>query len=579
MEVQNIKNKWKEIVEGTVTMGDEGMNVFDKYWAEKVKKITQRELFNTKDIKKVIVQVLSKFRDIEQRFSLKIENPKPAGRSGNILLTGVKGVGKTLLMTALHGFATDICAGFVSIYVNYEDDNIEAVKSSIFDLYKKLPGFGDIPSDAQGLAEWCVSKSKTVVLFADEVQELYRSNKYLNIIREILVVGKCEASFGIISGSSQCIRSLVHKERIYTGPEYFNNACVNLNHQVYKELRLLPLRQETEINSFRVQHSVDINNNELFKKTGGIGCNLLDVTELSIVHILNQMEDPSKRTIIHKLYFKNSEIKPENVWQQQKVSNSDFKDNSHSNLLFLCDLGILFTGDTVHYEFLVPEHIFLLKKYLSNNPKKYLLLALEGTWRGWGSQSSPGAALEYELRKRLVGEYFPFQHCEISDKCLSFSESPKKECIKLSISNINDLINKMLHTCTDNGSDGFLLERDLEDTKTIFIHHLQVKTGKEGKIITRGGPKSQNDDTTIVGISYKFVRSYNTLLEHLSKRFASLKFKAKSFILLTTKEINSDAQGLIEQGIQISNESLQFVFHGKDVVSKLLKEEWSTLAF
>eukprot|EP00835_Amoeboradix_gromovi_P002017 NODE_105_length_19900_cov_0.306550.p2 type:complete len:630 gc:universal NODE_105_length_19900_cov_0.306550:3974-5863(+) len=581
METQYIKNDWKKIVEGTMTIDDEGMNVFAEYWVNKVKKKTQRELFDTNNIKKVVIKVLKKFRDIEQRFSLKVENPNPAGRNGNILLTGVKGVGKTLLMRALHGFATDICAGFLSIYISYEN-KLEGNMPSIFDYYRQQPGFHDIPSTAEGLDDWCFDNSKTVVLFADEIQELYKSTTYLDRIKEILVVGKCEASFGVVSGSNQCIRSLVHKATIYTGPEYFNAECVNLNYQVYQELRLLPLRQKTEIESFKAQHDIHTDENELFKKTGGVGGNLVNFDgELTILHILKEMEDPSKRTIIHKLYCKNSDIKADNVWNQQKVSYSDFpqfRDTCSSNLLLLCDLGILFTADSVHYEFLVPGHIFLLQYYMANDPEKYLLYALEGTLSGWGKGSSPGHALEYELRKRLVGEYSPFEHCDYSEQCLSFSTSTKKNCIKLSVAGIDDMLNKMLYLCTDNGSDGFTLNGDMDDPNMIYIHHLQIKTGKQGKKITRGGPSSKDNDTTIVGIKHKFVRSFNTISEQLNTRFPSFTFKAKSFTLLTTKDINSDAKSFIEEGIQINGESVPFVVLEKDVVSELLKEELSTLA-
>ena len=108
-----------------------------------------------------------------------------------------------------------------------------------------------------------------LIFFGDEIQELYKDLSILNVnvVRQILAIGKSGCAVGIISGSSSNVRALARKE---IQDKYL--LFPNLNQSVYVERHLNPLRTEIECQQYlQTKGITDIDPIQLFHMTGGVG--------------------------------------------------------------------------------------------------------------------------------------------------------------------------------------------------------------------------------------------------------------------------------------------------------------------
>ena len=109
-----------------------------------------------------------------------------------------------------------------------------------------------------------------LIFFGDEIQELYKDLSILNVnvVRQILAIGKSGCAVGIISGSSSNVRALARKE---IQDKYL--LFPNLNQSVYVERHLNPLRTENEIKQYleSQKETIDMDPFRLFQMTGGVG--------------------------------------------------------------------------------------------------------------------------------------------------------------------------------------------------------------------------------------------------------------------------------------------------------------------
>jgi hypothetical protein len=130
------------------------------------------------------------------------------------------------------------------------------------------------------------------------------------IVKELLCIGKSHYAMGIISGSSAHVKNLVHRE----GEQQEHlRGYPNLNHSVYTERHLPPVRKREELLDVIQLYSADIRGvDDLFSKTGGVG-RFMDAYfkgnfDLSMLpDIIKYLEQDSKlRTILHKLFIKNN---------------------------------------------------------------------------------------------------------------------------------------------------------------------------------------------------------------------------------------------------------------------------------
>jgi Cdc6-like AAA superfamily ATPase len=200
------------------------------------------------------------------RGCLALDGLKESSPSGNnILLTGTKGVGKSTLMQALVIYLTEVSLNLIIVNLEYETTKGQAPilpSASIPELN------GSWTLDT--LTKHCAHHNKRVVVFADEIQELYdgdvaQLDSGRKIIAELIAVGKSPLAFGVISGSASKTRRLVHCHEGYRV-----SGFSNLNHSVFVQHRMMPARKEDDLKAMIQAFCSTAKPTDVFHVTGGV---------------------------------------------------------------------------------------------------------------------------------------------------------------------------------------------------------------------------------------------------------------------------------------------------------------------
>ncbi len=171
---------------------------------------------------------------------------------GNMILHGVKGVGKTTLMRGFSHVLKALSTSLVLVFVDYQTSAFERP----LELLRKaataegILGAADAES-MEGLLRVVTRARKAVVFFADEVQHLYdagaaRDAPTCLAVADLLAVGKTENCLGILAGSTSQLRSLVFRRHADRAMDPYRHYP-DLNNGVYPTRIVAPLRTPEEV--------------------------------------------------------------------------------------------------------------------------------------------------------------------------------------------------------------------------------------------------------------------------------------------------------------------------------------------
>ena len=503
---------------------------------------------------------------------------------GNVILHGVKGVGKTRLMRGFSHVLEKLSTSLVLVFVDYQMSVFERP----LELLRKaataegIPGAADATS-MQGLLQLVTGTRKAVVFFADEVQQLYdegadRDAQTCLAVADLLAVGKTANCLGILAGSTSQLRGLVfrrHTERAGDPYRYYPD----LNSTVYSTYTVAPLRtpeevegvlrqlaqrgamDDTKINSVLSEKYI----NEVFSATGGVGRLLpLRVGDAPTKHNVEEFlrcfaGQLAFQKVMSRLFCNNGGLEQSDYpqWGPKGMTRMDVETElgvDHTTVLKLVhawtdDALAFFDGSSI--QFFSACHFKALREFLfqPGRPERLLRLSLQGTLGGWGEGvGSPGERFEQYLQERyahsrnvrherrkltFTGEKKEGEHmfwlrvpgvaAEGGDGAGGGAAAANCRADDSDMLSFDELRDVLFDVTVDRGLDGFIVTRVDEDAHTIHLQVLQIKTGRKGKQITLGGPANQwnPDDTTMRGILVKAARGAQAFRDSVNKVYKS----------------------------------------------------------
>ena len=309
-------------------------------------------LFQSKVIEGICLEILRSWIKLEKYFlNLSKEN---AGSSTNFLITGTKGVGKTTLMKGLKLIIDQNCINVATMFIDYETKKSNLLPSN------NLLGFDqETDFDQDTFDDFAIKRKKGLIFFGDEIQELYKDISKLDVVRELIVIGKAGCSMGIISGSSSNVRALAFNQ--IQEDKYLRYP--NLNHSVYSEVHLDPLRSEIEIRQYlQTKGITDMDPIKLFELTGGVGRHMDKVLSTRSMNthseIMIKMESDSIFGSVVGVIYKNYlEMRDSGSmsWTQPRISLAEIiKLGALGCVNRWRDEGFLYACKS-YYELLIPQ--------------------------------------------------------------------------------------------------------------------------------------------------------------------------------------------------------------------------------
>jgi hypothetical protein len=488
---------------------------------------------------------------------------------GNMILHGVKGVGKTTLMRGFSRVLEALSKSLVLVFVDYQisafERPLELLRKTV--TAEGIPEAGGAES-MEALLRLVTHTRKAVVFFADEVQQLYEAGAERDAptclaVADLLAVGKTENCLGILAGSTSQLRALVfrrHADRAVDPYRYYPD----LNNTVYPTHTVAPLRTQEEMKGVLRQRAqrggmddATINSvlsekyiNAVFSATGGVG-RLLPL-RAGVVPTKHNVDEflarfaakPAFRKVMSRLFYNNGGLKQTDYpqWTPRGLAVTEVQ----TELVGLADLAKVWnwlntwTDDALAFfdgasiQFFSACHFEALREFLftPNDPAPLLRLSLEGTLGGWGEGAgSPGERIEQYLQER----YALSIEVRLEQRKLTFAACAKEgeRVFRLRVPDVaaegdagggadaadrgaddNDMLsfaelrNVLFNVTADCGLDAFIVKRVDVDAHTVYLEALQIKTGRKGKQITPGGRANDRrpDDKTMRGIVVKAAR-------------------------------------------------------------------------
>ena len=216
--------------------------------------------------------------------------PTTLGTGGKVLLTGVKGIGKTTVLYMAEIVATLLCDRCLVVYLNYETEtNPQPRLPSVAVCAAARARYPDWPaSDAsreEDMAWAGIELSRRgvwLLLLVDELQEVYKeecANAGARIVRQLLVVAKEHSNnFAIVSGSSSSVQRLAFQQDDICQQRSWVRNYPNLNHTVFVPMPMLPIRNRDHFGAVVRRDPALVTlaaarggEDALFARTGGVG--------------------------------------------------------------------------------------------------------------------------------------------------------------------------------------------------------------------------------------------------------------------------------------------------------------------
>uniref|UniRef100_A0A7R9UE09 Uncharacterized protein n=1 Tax=Pinguiococcus pyrenoidosus TaxID=172671 RepID=A0A7R9UE09_9STRA len=232
--------------------------------------------------------------------------------SGNVVLEGVKGIGKTTLMKMV-AITVSLAWDTFSIYLDYTRVTVPPCQAALRVL---LAGGGEetvqsaiVSAEAESLVNEIVRRLshlhgyQGLLVCGDEILEAYRDNfsgDGIEVMREFLVLGKATWCKGLLASSTTNLqRWLFHRgsdlpEAILRYP--------NMNHNVYVVHQIWPIDSQEETKRFCAVRFPGVEvPEELFKVTGGVGRTIESMMNAASESQLEEEKDRLRRRLLDKL--------------------------------------------------------------------------------------------------------------------------------------------------------------------------------------------------------------------------------------------------------------------------------------
>lgn len=550
-------------------------------------------------IKKVVANVLQ----------IRTGSPQQ-GNGASLLVTGVRGVGKTTIMRGLSKILGELEDKIVCHYHDYEGTKVPLVDLLRPYLKRKLKLNDDGATSFRDMLAEFTGRRYGVVMFLDEIHRLYVEQthpdyrQYVETIQGIYALGKTGPfSFGVVSGSSSNTRDLAYaKDDVAIKGSY-----PDLNNGVYREHVLRPLRSKSDFQAAvrligrpRLSAAAPINeendrqvgaaeegeeeeNDSLerhFWSTGGVGRFMRgEVTGPSGIRTEKFGQELVSNVAFLALVAKLASVPPTGTagdFPVQSLLHPDVVDIVEPRLApgttlaktlnDWVDKGLLYRTEDGRYQLLVPDDNDNVFRRLYPNPtpesagEHFVQAAILGTLLRWGGFPSAGHLIESYLRERL---YDQFDRWEAVGEREPADGSPKRlDTTQLRTITREKLENLFFYEAADHGLDGVFICVDQDDAEgsQLELHALQIKSGDicRGRI-TPGGPGSVKDDSTVVGILAKAKNGIRRLTKTLREGMLGEDWAPSkvTFTLFTTKKLSEKALALLGQGFSVDDSGLQ----------------------
>ena len=578
---EDLQKEWQE---SSLKEIEKANNVVKKTWEllHNSNKISKYPFFKSKEVNEIISKVTTNVLDNRS------DNPM-GGNGASVLLTGIRGIGKTTVMKGLCKVFKFLEEKFIGVYFDFELSTPGALSAMLLHKATKK-GINNLNANMtlKNIIKKLHGEKYQIAMFLDEIQHLYVPKddncypQYIEILREILFIAKCEyKSFGVISGSSAKIRDLAYLKTDFAK----NGGFPNLNNNVYREINLKPIRDPNEL--AQLLGSTDENEiKSCFSKTGGVGRSVDAYKKNPEGYIpsddefIGELSNNVFFAVVTKL---NSLYKDE--WNLGAI------DQNHLNLIIKTispnedvykivarwqDSGFIFANSQFSYEILVPKQLEVFKCFLekpsSEDISPALKAAVLGTINGWDGSGSAGHLIEKYLFQRLC-------QTDVLLDFLDLDDHPN-EYKAISAASINSISLNTLYSLTqDKGIDGFFISEQTEkknpgNQNKFLLHTFQIKTGSKCASITPGGENQEKpNDQTIRGIYSKAQKGISSLIELL----ANWQFSKITFTLITTKKVTAKAASLLKENFKIDEQIVETYHFDKKNTLDLFEESLNSL--
>jgi hypothetical protein len=585
-----LKEEWHGLVQGE---NDRAVELVKKVWDDLAAADSSFfSLFKSTVVESIIERVTCNVIDYRSRRST-------AGNGANLLITGVRGVGKTTLMRGLWRVLSSLQGDkLVAIYHDYETGRPVKPAELIFELFhttgRQLPEGVRRTDDFKTLLQKLWQAGFRVAMFLDEIQTLFVPRDhgdfqtYLGITKDILVLGKSEYDcFGVLSGSTSNVHDLAyHKDPIAQAGSY-----PNLNNTVYCEYHLSPIRDRQELRSIMLPGTSDEQVDACFRATGGVGRSLKRyVSDPTSYAMAGQdfQEELSRSeaffVLVAKMANRGSDDNGSNkddVWKLATFEYNAVKEmvlprleipgEFNRVLLKWLDSGFFYKTPDNTYQVLVPSHLASFASYLkrssdATSASGALKAAVLGTISriGWDGEGSAGHLIERYLCKRL---------CE-ADGAHAFWDPLSEEVpceylgqVRLAdaIADTTTIIGPLFSLSQDFGIDGVFLSSDPDIKDAFRLHTLQVKCGRLNKRVTLGGRAAENpskpNDQVMKGIVFKARCGIEAILRDLED---TIRITGITYTLVTTKEVTREAKEYLVRGFEVAEWRVKCYLHDQD---------------
>jgi hypothetical protein len=550
---------------------DSYMQLFQKGWEMLTLPLFQEQFsfhlptcFWSKEVSSLLKSLLAPVYHIHCYLAGK--RKEPIGTGSSLLLTGCVGVGKTTLLVGFFVLLVIFTENILPCYVEFGSSSnlrcspIDIMKQHLFFHSSRL--YEEFTASSKPILQFLQEKSISACFLCDEIQYLYDNNAInVDIIQKIATIGKTTFHFAVASGSSVKTKDLCFYPDKYGYPSY-----QTLNNSVFREIKLLPIRDQEEFS--RIVRLLTFDREftydefcELFLRTGGVPRFLCSINEpVTLVPVSDlYYSNVVVEALVNRMMLKvSSSLVAEGKFDPWKSSHSLFcaevlsiakdllgsYDKAKEALDELVEKSVIVVIEN-KVELLRPGMLNTVYNLSGNElmGNRFEQFAFEGTLLGWNDDytkpyPSPGHLKEEPIRRMIAkqknlvydsGFEFDFK----ISSCLASSYLGR---IVQGLSNLEGIAG----FCISKSDSGY----DLEVT--------QIKTGRLELFIEKGTVASKNTFTYIIQ------SGMNTVKKLLKKFAGEQPLMFTKFTLITTKRIHSNCEAFIKDSQNFKCDQVQY---------------------
>eukprot|EP00761_Pharyngomonas_kirbyi_P010962 gb/GECH01010986.1/.p1 GENE.gb/GECH01010986.1/~~gb/GECH01010986.1/.p1 ORF type:complete len:649 (+),score=93.34 gb/GECH01010986.1/:1-1947(+) len=547
-------------------LNDEEIRTEYKSQWDEIAKVHNVESYLDMKPMKAALHWLIKGVNLMERAILRGNIKEGPGDGANILLNGVRGIGKTTLMKRSREVINSICDHMIAVYWDFETMGIQEPYDAIRQaLSHKSRAWLEVPNTT--ILEEINRNKISIIFFGYEVQELYSPGIGEKCVRQLLCIGRKEFTLGVISGSTVKIKELAFDKSRPAG-------FPNLNNSVYRFFELKPSRTREDLKKLlRINSKKKEFEEEYLQKMMSCSGGVTRYVIIGSKFGTTWQEHPGLWGVVHNLFREmntNKAFRPvsfqlvtENESNQdafamkslpkfQLINTIENHSRDEREYKDWIDNDLLLENEEGNVEFLFPALISELSEWISHNKSSWYAHTLEALLYGWNGEPSPGHVWEERVLTGVAEnpELFLFESAlrKFNRREISFANPPEKN--NREILALRDLKNKddfpnllygeLFQMSNDRGFDGVVFEKGERYTE-LLPHLIQIKIGKRNMKTNLGAEyvKRKRDDRFLLGILEKAKSGAKKLKENVP---SDVNLNFASFTLVTSKNVTSDAK-------------------------------------